>query len=161
MKVVVAIDQTVYAGQIIDEILRRQWPADVSFKVVTVVEPPPWQEADWQKRQKLAEEVYGQLEERALTSLKRTRAQISENIPGSTVHIEVCRGIAKDELLKSITDWMPDKVIVGAHGHSPNRLLGSVPRTLSREAPCSVELVRLKKIPAAVEQVTSTRKAKK
>lgn len=161
MKVVVAIDQTAYASQVIDEILRRRWPPDTSFKVVTVVEPPQWQEVDWHKWQKLAEEVYGQLEEKALAVLKRTRSQLSENIPDSTVHIEVRRGIAKDELLKSTVEWMPDKVIVGAHGHSPNRLFGSVPRTLSREAPCSVELVRLKKIPSPIEHVTSTSKAAK
>lgn len=159
MKVVVALDQTDYASQILAELTRRRWPPDTAFKLVSVVQPPQWQQVDLHKWQKLAEDVYSRLEEKALAILKRARAELCENVPDCTVHIEVRRGNAKDELLKSTIDWMPDKVVVGAHGHSPNRLLGSVPRTLSREAPCSVELVRLKKISPGLEKVSTASKA--
>jgi len=158
MKVIVAIDQTDYSRQIIDSLVKHSWPKDTAFKLITVIEPQQWEQPKWRQ---LAAEVFTQLEEAAINLLKKARSRLEEEVPDCTIHIEVRQGSAKDELLKAAIDWMPDKIVVGAHGHSPNRLLGSVPRTLSRRAPCSVELVRLRKLPPCKpsERVASTVRA--
>ncbi|PWT98653.1 MAG: hypothetical protein C5B53_06505, partial [Candidatus Melainabacteria bacterium] len=104
-----------------------------------------WQEADWQKWRKLAEEISAEREKAAEIWLKQARLKVQEKVPNCSVHLEIKHGSARTELLKAATEWTPDKIIVGAHGHQPNRLFGSVPQALSRHAGCSIELIRLQK----------------
>src|SRR6516164_6328485 len=139
MKVIVALDQTEYANQVVDAVLERRWPKDTCFKLITVLEPHQWEEADWQKWRKLTQEVSAEREKLAETWLKIARLKIQEKVANCSVHLEIKHGCAKTELLKAATEWMCDKIMVGAHGHQPNRLFGSVPHTLSRQAPCSIE----------------------
>jgi nucleotide-binding universal stress UspA family protein len=48
-------------------------------------------------------------------------------------------------LVKAATEWMADKILIGAHGHSPNRLFAeSVSQAVAQHALCSVELIRLR-----------------
>ena len=68
-------------------------------------------------------------------------------VAGSNVHVEVRQGSARDEIVNAAAEWMADKILVGAHGRSPNRLFPTtIARSVVRHAPCSVELVRLPKL---------------
>lgn len=161
MKVIVALDQTDCANQIIDAVLNRRWAKDTCFKLITILEPHQWEEADWHKWRKLAEQVHSDREKAAESFLQKARLKIQESVPDSSVHIEIKQGSAKTELLKSATEWMADKIIVGAHGYQPNRLFGSLPQALSRQAPCSIELVRLqRKLPCELSPRTSKEKVR-
>lgn len=146
MKVVVAIDQTEYSKQIIDAVVKRHWPQDTCFKLLTVIEPFQVEQIDLAKWSKSTKEVLEKRTEAAVQVLKNAKARIERGIENSIVHVDVKQGDPKREILKAATEWMVDKIIVGAHGHVPNRILGSVPRVLSRMSPCSVELVRLKEL---------------
>ena len=70
---------------------------------------------------------------------------LEEGIQYAQVHVELEEGSAHDHILCAAIEWMANKIMVGAHGHSPNRLFAIVPRTVAAHAPCSVELVRLHK----------------
>ena len=63
-------------------------------------------------------------------------------IASAQVHVELKEGSAREQIVRSAIDWMPDKIIVGAHGYAPNRLFGAVPRAVAIHAPCSVELIK-------------------
>jgi nucleotide-binding universal stress UspA family protein len=152
MKVIVAVDQSEYASQIIDAVLTRPWPQNVSFKLLTVVVPFQWEQIDLPGWSSLAKDVYDKRTETALKMLQKDRARLAEQVGEGSVHVDIRHGSAREEILKAATEWMPDKIVVGAHGHSPNRLLGSVPRALSRLSPCSVELIRLKEVARTSEK---------
>src|SRR5579883_2678131 len=115
MKVIVALDQTDYANQIVDAVLNRRWLKDTCFKLITILEPHQWEQADWQKWQKLAQQIDADRERAAEIFLQKARLKILDKVADSSVHVEIKHGNAKAELLKSATEWMADKIIVGAH----------------------------------------------
>jgi nucleotide-binding universal stress UspA family protein len=116
--------------------------------VLTVVEPSKigsqndlicklFAEQDEARRRKRGEQI-----------LSSVRTMLIQSLTNSRVHTELREGAAASEILDAATAWMADKIVVGAHGASPNRLLpGSLSRSIARHAGCSVEIVRLKSAP--------------
>jgi nucleotide-binding universal stress UspA family protein len=145
MKVIIAIDQSGNWTQIIDSVLRRQWPKDTQFKILTVIAPFQWEQLDSPEWQKSAKRIYEARRLAAQSIITDARHVIQQGIPFAQVHVELKQGSPRDHIVRTAIEWMADKILLGAHGHSPNRLFGAVPRTVSAHAPCSVELVRLHK----------------
>jgi nucleotide-binding universal stress UspA family protein len=147
MKVIVSIDQTEFADQIVNEVASTDWPADTQIKVLTVVAPLVGVEKDvesaksLEKREKLANDL-------ALNA----RKLICESCPQCVVHVEVRCGEPQKEIIFSAAEWMADRIVIGAHGNSPNRFFGTVAKSVAKSSVCSVQLVRLKKSKIAKEQ---------
>jgi len=146
MKIVVAVDQTEYGNQIVDAVIKRHWPTDTAVKILTVLESPQWEQLDTPECQRLAEEVFHKRREQALQLMQKYRTRIENRVENCSVHVDIRRGSARSRIYEALTEWQPDKILLGVHGYSPNRLLGSVPRALCRQAPCCVELIRLKQL---------------
>lgn len=144
MKVIIALDQSEYADQVVEAVLKRQWPQDTAFKLLTVIEPSPWAHLGSDNWQSVLKEISDNRQQLASEKLGTYRAKLSEQIPDCSVHTEIRNGNARSEILAVTTEWMADKLVLGAHGHSPNRLLGRLPQALAQHAPCTVELIRLK-----------------
>jgi len=147
MKVIVAIDQTENWKQVIDAVTKRRWPADTSFRILTVVAPEEWQDLEFADTNDILREI---VKLRCLTAeriLQAARQKLSEAFSDCTVHVELRKGSPRIEVLDAAVDWMPDKIVLGAHGHDCNRLLpATVSRAVAQYAKCSVELVRLKSV---------------
>ena len=145
MKVIVAIDQSEYWPQVIESVLRRKWPKDTQFKVLTVIAPFQWEHANPATWEKSAKEIYEARHQSAQKILTGARHMLEKGIPNAQVHVDLEQGSPRDRILRAAIEWMADKILLGAHGHSPNRLFGVVPSSVATHAPCSVELVRLHK----------------
>lgn len=145
MKVIVAIDQSVFAQQVVDSVLRHRWPDDTSFKLLTVVEPGQLEEFGADRWKDLLSAVAEQRDKTAMEVLNNARQLIQSKFPECSVHTEIRRGKARAEIVDSASEWMADKIILGAHGRAPNRLMhpGTVPAAVAQNAHCTVELVRL------------------
>ena len=147
MKVIVALDQSDFSDQVVNSVINRHWDKDVQFKLITALEPMNWEAISCVEWNKTAEKLLKRRDEVAHDILTQARKKFEENLPHCPVHIDIRNGSARFEITAAATEWMADKIIVGAHGHSPNRLLpGSVARNVARYAACSVEMVRLKHI---------------
>ncbi len=145
MKVIVALDRTEFAGQIVEAVSKRRWPIDTQFKLLTVLEPLQWQAASCIEWNELAQTVLERRKHHADDILSDARQKLKSAIDHSVVHFEVRNGSAREEIITAATEWMADKIILGAHGHSPNRLItGGVSHSVAQHATCSVELIRLK-----------------
>jgi len=141
MKVIVAIDQTEFANQIIDEVAATEWPLDTQIKILTVV-------GSLSSEAEAAAETAKQLEKRkkfANDLVMKARQQISESCPQSMVYAEVRCGEPHLEIIYSAAEWMPDRILIGAHGNSPNRFFGKIAQSIPQNSTCSVQIVRLKK----------------
>jgi len=154
VKVIVAIDQSRYNRQVLDAVLYASWPKDTSFKVITVVEPLQWQaqrdlnfESNSVEWQAMAKEVCAKRQAQAHAILQTARHELESAVPTANVHVELAEGRPGEEIVRAAGEWMADKIVVGAHGTAPNRLLGRVPQAVAREASCTVQIVRLKEIP--------------
>lgn len=143
MRVVIAVDLTEYAEQIISSVIHRPWPAGTLFKLLTVLAPVVYDEDSPSGWKLFAKNVQGDQEKRAHELMNSWRQKICDAIEGCQVHIEIREGRAREEIITASADWMADKIIIGAHGMSANRLLGVIPRSIASHAHCSVELVRV------------------
>ncbi len=145
MKVIVAVDQTDFANQIVDTVISYHWPQDTQFKILSVVESLNWEAVaciEWNREAAKIQEHRKQLANEIAMNARR---RIATAIPGSVVHVEIRTGHPKEEIISSATEWMADRIILGAHGHAPNRFFtGSVARAVSQYCGCTVQLVRLK-----------------
>jgi nucleotide-binding universal stress UspA family protein len=146
MKVLVAIDQSAFAFQIIEVLAKRKFPREAQFKILSVLEPLPfnWDQQNLHSWKKLSQEI---LDERKLVVeevLSIARHKLLCGHPDAQVHTEVRHGNARDEIIHAASAWMPNKIVLGAHGRSPNRLFpNAVSHHVARQAMCTVELIRL------------------
>ncbi len=143
MKVIIAIDQSAYWIQIIESVLKRPWPADTQFKVLTVIAPFQWEHFNTPEWEKSAKRIYEARKEAAHEMAMHARKMLQDNIPNAQVHVEIDHGSPRDQILRAAVGWMADKIVIGAHGDAANRLFGAVPQAMATHAPCSIELVRL------------------
>lgn len=146
MKVVVALDDTENASQVVDAVAKSHWPVDTEIKLLTVLEPLHWEAIpclEWNER---ASAFHKEMSRKAHEVVLRARSAIIKAHPEYIIHVEVREGDAKEQIIDAATQWMADRIVLGAHGHAPNRFFkGSVARSVSRYCACSIQLVRLKK----------------
>jgi nucleotide-binding universal stress UspA family protein len=153
MKVIVAIDQTVYWKQVVQAVIERHWPHDTTFRVLTVMPALEWKDLDALESSEIFRELLKARQKTAEEILREARELLSKNIDDCSVHTELRQGSPRSEILDAAVEWMADKIMLGAHGHMPNRLFpGTVSRSVAQHAQCSVELIRLKLPSAFVEQ---------
>lgn len=143
MKVIVAIDDSPYSENVIDAVIKRPWPDDVEFKILTVIEPIclAAEDADWLD---VLDDVYKRRREGANKLCQRAREKLAKATGETQVHFEVREGAPKSEIIDCAVEWNADRVLVGAHGHGicPHNILGGVSRAVATQAPCTVEIVR-------------------
>jgi nucleotide-binding universal stress UspA family protein len=152
MKVLVAINQAGSWPQIINALSQRSYPQGTQFQILTVLEPLPftWELQTGDNWDKIATQVMHERKVAAQKMLTAASERLRTIFPDCTVHAVLLAGHAREEIIKATLDWMPNKLVLGAHGRSQNRLIaGSFPHDVARVSPCSVELIRL--IEPAVE----------
>lgn len=155
MKVIVAIDDSPYSEWVIDTITKRHWAANTEFRILNVVEPVHLEELGKGKWIDVVQQSLKRREDAARQHCEEAREKLKLQIPDSIVHFELRHGAPREEIIKAATEWSADKVVLGAHGRNicPRFILGSVSRAIATHAPCSVEIIRSKKLP--VQEIKS------
>jgi len=147
MRVIIAIDQTNYWKQVVDAVIKRHWPKDTSFRVMTVLPLIEWKDVEGLGSSEILQEIIKMRHKAAENILHQAREQLIEKIADCSAHTDLRQGSPRGEILDAAVEWMADKIVLGAHGHAPNRLLpGAVSRSVAQHARCSVELIRLKTV---------------
>lgn len=146
MKILLAIDGSVFSDRAVDEVARRPWPTGSEVRVISVVEPPMTPITEpfvlpalyWEEAEQAAEEHARDALNRALQSL---RAQQGESLQIAT---EMLKGYPKQVILDDAERWEADLIVVGSHGRRglTRLLLGSVSQAVAAHAVCSVEIVK-------------------
>lgn len=149
MKVVIAMDLSLYGEQVLNSVIQRRWPENSSFKLLTVLSPVEWDEESSAGWKRFAKDVMSRQTEEAERVLGAARATILEARPDAIVHVDVRTGNPRTQIITAAADWMADKIIIGAHGRAANRILGAVPHAVAQHAHCTVELVRLHSVPTS------------
>lgn len=146
MKILLAIDGSVYSDAAVNEVMERTWPAGSEVKVISAVElaylpaAEPWA---------IAPTYYGELDnaaqERACDAVNSAAKKLAER-PEKTLLVTTATptGSPKQVILDEAEVWGADLVVLGSHGYGAwNRiLLGSVSNAVATHAKCCVEIVR-------------------
>jgi nucleotide-binding universal stress UspA family protein len=90
---------------------------------------------------------------RAAEILAEAAKKVSESGLQLTVTTEVLEGSPKQVIVEEAERWGADCIMIGSHGYGPVKrfLLGSVSQAVVLNAPCSVEIVRIREAHAPAE----------
>lgn len=151
MKVLVAIDQSLFANTIVKAVGNSSWPRGTEIKLLTVVEDSPLSLSGFKDYQQKAIvcEIAKKQRKRAESMLWHVRQKLVHELPQCIIDTEIRNGRARGEIISASMEFAPDKIILGAHGHLPNRLFaGTTAYAIARHAAAPIELIRL---PAAAD----------
>ncbi|HSE99129.1 MAG TPA: universal stress protein, partial [Blastocatellia bacterium] len=145
LRIMIGVDGSPGSEAALKAVAAREWPGGTEVRVVAVpdllmvtliewVEEGDEDDAAWVRRMVDA-------------SVEKLRAA------GLDVSSEIRNGDAKRVLISEAEKWGADTVFVGARGlrRIKRFLLGSVSAAVAARAHCSVEVVRTKKISAAIK----------
>ncbi|MDZ4836938.1 MAG: universal stress protein [Candidatus Melainabacteria bacterium] len=134
MRILIAIDSSPFANEIIDEVSGRSWSQDTLFRVIGVVKPT----GSWDADQEFIHQARTILNER----VKTLSSKLAEH---QKVQTDLLEGDSAEMILEEATNWRADLLMLGSHGDTGVRKerLGSVAAAIVNRAPCSVEVVKL------------------
>jgi len=133
MKILVAIDGSMFSQAAIQTIAAGIRSQDADVLLLHVIEPPAVFEPD-PLRQRLA---------RAEQWLKRAARQLGTS--GFEVETRMIEGEARTGILSVALQWQPDLIVLGSHGRKglDRFLMGSVAESVALHTSCSVLIVRV------------------
>ncbi|HET6669542.1 MAG TPA: universal stress protein [Pyrinomonadaceae bacterium] len=147
MKVLLAIDKSEYSVEATKEVAKRPWPSKTIVRVISVVEPVPPPAAElWYDASGSLERAHQELTKRATELTQKMSARLKRK--GLKIESAVREGDARSVIVDEARKWSADLIVLGSHGYSGIKrlLLGSVASAVVSHAPCSVEIVRRKKM---------------
>lgn len=133
MKVILAIDGASPDEKVVKAAATRPWPSGSYFCVLNVLNPDPFARIPL-------------LLDRAKAHLRQHMEDAAGRLQGigGNVTTEIVMGSPRRAINTFAGDWHADLVMVGSSTLRPweRRLIGSIPRSVFRHGPCSVEVVR-------------------
>ena len=147
MKILLAVDGSVYSDAAVEEVAKRPWPSQSELKVIMAAERPlmggmePWAAPlpeYFEQLEKSVREAAKAVIESALLKLKTTEDKKLK------ISSEIIQGSPKQVIVEEAEHWGADLIVMGSRGLGTwNRLLlGSVTNSVVHHANCSVEIVR-------------------
>ena len=142
VKVLVAVDSIISLDILINEMSARSWPAGTEARVLSVVGDGDVPLKTWR------DEGYG------VSAVRREMQRRGEQLSalgverlrriGIPTQVVIMRGNPEFLIPFAARSWPADLIVIRAHNRKDfrSRLLGSVAKSVVRNAPCSVEVVR-------------------
>lgn len=142
MRVVLAVDSVKTLEILVDEMKSRLWPSATEVRVISIVEDNDVPFETWR------DEGYG------VSAIRREMQRRGEQITalaieslreiGVQAEVTIMRGNPEFLISFAARSWPADLIMIRAHNRKDfrNRLLGSVAKSVTESAPCSVEVVR-------------------
>jgi len=146
MKILLAIDGSVYSDAAAQELAKRPWPPQSEVKVITAVEiPAPVGMEPWAVSPDYFENLERTLREAAQAVIDSALLKL-KSITDKTLKIssEIIQGSPAQVIVDEAESWGADLIVIGSRGLGIwNRLLlGSESNAVVHHAKCSVEIVR-------------------
>jgi nucleotide-binding universal stress UspA family protein len=142
-RLVIGIDGSAASDAVLNEVIRRHWPAGSEARVVGVHETVVPMNSE---RLAIGERVYEQANEDEFLRLENATKDGAERLRAAGVNATpvVEEGDPKNVLAHYARNWKTDAIFVGARGlgRIEGLLVGSVSSATVAHAPCTVEVVR-------------------
>jgi nucleotide-binding universal stress UspA family protein len=149
MKVILAIDGSRHSHAALVEFARQPWPNGTEVQILTVIHPsfplvmdPLFIGVSAHVQQAKEQRNH------APTLVESASRLIRAAAPGIVVTTKIVEGVPKDVIVQEASEWNADLIVLGSHGYGRVRrmVLGSVAGAVVAKAPCSVQVVRAKRL---------------
>lgn len=146
-RLIVGVDGFPASQPIINQIIRRKWPANAEIKLVTAIGPYVFYAGDpMGVPGAIGFEAQAEIRRQEMDEAKRVQQLYLDELAaaGLTATGDIIEGDAKRVLLEEAERWHADCIFLGTRGFSgvTRFLLGSVSSAVVARAHCSVEIVR-------------------
>lgn len=148
MKVLIAIDDAECSEAAVQCIADKTCcESNMQIKLITVIEPIHSEYAVTGLYFESLLRAQGQYKEERQDLLARKKAALEKARPGLKIETALIEGPVANSIIEEAEKWKADLLIVGSHGRTGMErfLLGSVAEQLVIHAPCSVEVVKVRK----------------
>jgi nucleotide-binding universal stress UspA family protein len=145
LKILLAVDDSKYSEAATQAVLRQTRPEDTELRVLSVIEIPSHLTAGGMAGYDPALDAE-LTEETDQAKALATKTEELLRSKGFKVTSAAEWGDPKYKIIDVANEWGADLIVLGSHGRSGlNRfLMGSVSDAVSRHAPCSVTIVRVR-----------------
>jgi nucleotide-binding universal stress UspA family protein len=141
MKILVGVDESKFSERALSAIVAQIRPQGAEVRLLHVLQPiaisaPPQMAANYAPEMEAQGKQARELVERAAKTLRTAGFKVATSVEKGDVRLKI---------IDSAAEWNADLIVIGSHGRSgiPRLLLGSVADFVARNAPCSVEIVRV------------------
>ena len=144
MKILLAIDGSVYSEAAVQELVHRPWPSGTQVEILSVAYPSLDIFDPLLVGKAFHLDSLNKERKRARRDIDEAAATIQRNTPFLEVSTKIVDGSPKDVIIQEAADWGANLIMMGSHGYgaAARFLLGSVAHAVALHAPCSVEIVR-------------------
>ena len=146
MKILLAVDGSVYSDAAAQELAKRPWPPQSEVKIITALEiPAPVGMDPWAMSPDYFENLETALRPAAQAAVDSALLKL-KSITDKTLKIssEIIQGSPAQVIVDEAESWGADLIVMGSRGLGvwKRLLLGSVSNAVVHHAQCSVEVVR-------------------
>ncbi len=148
--VILALEHSEHADQIIEHALSSPWSETTKFRCVHVVRDTPastLSEPEGGYTHSLKAH-YDNLVAGRLGWLEAAATKLNDRLGRSAAAAEILRGEPRKVILDLAKEWPADLILIGSHGRRgiERAVLGSVSEAVATHANCSVEMTRIKSL---------------
>ncbi|MDP3507257.1 MAG: universal stress protein [Candidatus Melainabacteria bacterium] len=157
MKVLIAIDDSDCSSNAVDSATRQTWQDDAEFCLISIMAPIYNEYLLAGLCAPSLEEMQAEYKNQLQQMIDQKIIQLKKNHPNNKISGRVISGSIAESIIDYAKSWDADLIIVGSHGRTglEKFWLGSVAEKVLNHAPCSVEVVKLKKLHAEKAEPTS------
>ena len=150
MKVLIAIDDSDCSSNAVDSATRQTWQDDTEFCLISVMAPIYNEYLLAGLCAPSLEEMQTEYKNQLQQMIDQKIIQLKKNHPNNQISGLVISGGIAESIIEHAKAWDADLIILGSHGRTglEKFWLGSVAEKVLNPAPCSVEVVKLKKLHA-------------
>ena len=145
MKILLAVDGSVFSDAAVESVARRPWLPGSEVKIISVMEPfQPYMTEVWSLPTDFWEEMDKSAKQQANEALDRAMQAFTTLESNLLVTSEIIKGNPKSVIVDEAEKWGADLIVLGSHGYTglKRMFLGSVSQAVAAHAKCSVEIVR-------------------
>ncbi|MBC7998080.1 MAG: universal stress protein [Leptolyngbya sp.] len=146
MKVLIAVDESQGAQEVIDAVEARTWPENSQFRIINVVEPVAYFGSEI-ITPAAAEQVVAA--ERECLELRKKHVEqlvqsLQNAIQSSVVSGDVLSGEIRQTIIEESNIWDADLIFLGTHQRAgiSKLFLGSVSESIAKRSNCSIDIVK-------------------
>src|SRR6266850_5787189 len=142
MKILLAIDDSQYSADAVEEVAGRPWPAGTIVRVLSAVDVTPVATDPSFIASLDIDTLRNEIARRYEEVMSRALCLLREK--GLSAEMVARDGDPRSVIVDEAKDWSANLIVVGSHGYTGVKrwLLGSVAHSVISHAPCSVEVVR-------------------